>query len=538
MQSSRRDFLLGMLAGGTGLGACGATRRSLEASEVSDLDTARRQAAHRQRRIIYNNDGDDIWAPGANTVEKFLSVRHRPLLETQVDSIFYSTTQSFNFFTHATQIAEIFRSREGEFSDNQLETFLKQGTDGLRMSSDFAQKNGLETIWTLRMNDIHDAWTAPFRPKWKSADPTRVMSTLEQVQDLNDRRRLWSLVDFEHPDVEPRLLEIIQEVLTNYPVDGIELDFMRAPFYFRTSYQGQPTTAAQVAILTHLVRQIRKLVLQESVRQGKPFLLAVRVPSTPKLCRNIGIDIEAWLGDKLVDIMSVGGGYITFDLPITEMVALGTQHDVPVYPCLSQSGLLYRPPRGTTTKQPLEAWFGAAARLWHDGASGIYTFNLFPGPGADADRVYARSILKTIGSAERLSSKTLMYAISDAGAWMPSHYWSKDAADFSQALPLPLTANKFERRSMLVPEDFSGAGFDVSAELRVDFTGLDQDSTPEILFGSANFGPTDGGTPFGDTQRYVCRVPLQSIQQGANRVMVKTTKTGAKLVGAELWIRR
>ena len=131
-----------------------------------------------------------------------------------------------------------------------------------------------------------------------------------------------------------------------------------------------------------------------------------------------------------------------------------------------------------------------------------------------------------------------MYAISDAGAWMPSHYWSKDAADFSQALPLPLTANKFERRSMLVPEDFSGAGFDVSAELRVDFTGLDQDSTPEILFGSANFGPTDGGTPFGDTQRYVCRVPLQSIQQGANRVMVKTTKTGAKLVGAELWIRR
>ena len=30
--------------------------------------------------------------------------------------------------------------------------------------------------------------------------------------------RLWSLVDFEHPDVEPRLLAIIEEVLQNYDV--------------------------------------------------------------------------------------------------------------------------------------------------------------------------------------------------------------------------------------------------------------------------------------------------------------------------------
>ena len=33
-------------------------------------------------------------------------------------------------------------------------------------------------------------------------------------------------------------------------------------------------------------------------------------------------------------------------------------------------------------------------------------------------------------------------------------------------------------------------------------------------------------------------VPLQAVRRGANRVMVRTKATGAKLVGAELWVRR
>ncbi len=538
MHATRREFLLGMIAGGSALGPEWSGGDRVAASEASALDAARQQAAHRRRRVIYNNDGDDIWTKGADTVEKFLAVRHTPLLETHVDSIYYSTTQSFNLFTHETQVAEVFRSKEDSFAGNNLATFLEKKTDGLRMSSEFARKHGLESIWTLRMNDIHDAWTPQFRPKWKRDDPTRIMSSVEKTKQFKDRRRLWSLVDFEHPDVEPRLLAIIEEVLVNYPVDGVELDFLRAPFYFRTSYEGRPATEAQVAILTRLVRNIRTLVLQESTRQGKPFLLAVRVPATPKSCQKIGIDINTWLQEKLIDVMSLGGGYITFDLPIKEMVQLGKQHDVPVYPCLSQSGLMQRPPRGNSSKQPVEAWFGAAARLWQDGADGIYAFNLFPGPGDDADRVYARKVLGTIGSPKTLARAPLMYAISDAGSWMPAHYWAKDVAEYSQALPLSLQANTFERRSLYVPEDFSGAGFNVTAELRVDFTGLTKDSTPEILFGSANFGPTGGGKKVADVRRYVCRVPLQAIRPGPNRVMVKTKATGAKLVGAELWIRR
>jgi hypothetical protein len=535
---SRREFLIGLTAGSGALGVGWHGDSPVLGVESKALQVTRKQAANRRRRVIFNNDGDDIWASGADTVEKFLAVRHTPLLNTHVDSIYYCTTQSFNRFTHATRTAEIFKAKTGSFADNNLETFLEQNTDGLRMSSQFARQHGLETIWTLRMNDIHDAWTPPFLSDWKQQDPTRVMSTLEAAKAFKDRRRLWSLVDFEHPDVEPRLAAIIDEVLLNYDVDGIELDFLRAPFYFRTAYIGQPATDTQIDILTRLVKRVRNLVLKRSEQRGKPLLLSVRVPTTVSLCRKIGIDIAAWLEDGLIDVMSLGGGYITFDVPVAEMITLGHQHGVPVYPCLSQSGLMQRPPRGTSTKQPPEAWLGASSRLWADGADGIYTFNLFPGPGTDADREYARRVLTTIGSKERLLESSIQYAMSDAGWWMPSHFWAKDAADFSGALPLPLAPNEFTRTYMVVPEDLRGADINVSAEVRVDITGLSAKSTPTILFGSANFGPQSDGQEVAGIRRFKCRVPLQAISNGRNRVMVKVAESNAQLAGVELWIRR
>ncbi|MDA1165120.1 MAG: hypothetical protein O3B13_18640 [Planctomycetota bacterium] len=537
-ETSRREFLIGLAAGSIATGVRLNASGTLAAAEKSVLNAARQQAVNRRRRVIYNNDGDDIWAKGTDTVEKFLGVRHTPLLDSHVDSIHYCTTQSFNHFTHDTRVAEVFRAKSGKFAGNNLQPFLDQKTDGLRMSSEFARKNGLESIWTLRMNDIHDAWTAEFLSDWKRQDPTRVMSTLAAAKDFKDRRRLWSLVDFEHPDVQPRLLEIIEEVLQNYDVDGVELDFLRAPFYFRTGYDGQPATDSQIEILTRLVRAIHQLVQKESEKRGEPLLLTARVPTTVSLCRRIGIEIESWLEEKLLDTMSLGGGYITFDVPVAELIALGHQHGLPVYPCLSQSGLMQRPPRGTSTKQPPEAWLGAAARLWADGADGIYSFNLFPGPGTDADREYARKVLTTIGSPQKLHASTIQYAMSDAGGWMPSHYWAKDAADYSRALPLPLKSNDFTQTYMIVPEDLRGSDISVTAEVRVDFTGLSKDSQPTILFGSANFGPQSDGQEIAGVRRFTCRVPLQAISQGRNRVMVKVAEEDAQLAGVELWINR
>jgi hypothetical protein len=111
---------------------------------------------------------------------------------------------------------------------------------------------------------------------------------------------------------------------------------------------------------------------------------------------------------------------------------------------------------------------------------------------------------------------------------MPSHYWAKDAADFSGALPLSLQPDEMTRTFMIVPEDLRGADISVTAELRIDFTGLKENSRPTILFGSANFGTQSGGKKIAGVRRFTCSVPLQAISKGRNRVMVKVAEKGAQ----------
>lgn len=537
MANIRREFLRAIAAGGAALGAGWTSGSPIEAVERAALDAARKQAAHRRRRIIYNNDGDDIWAKGADTLENFLAVRHEPLLGTQVDSIYYCTTQSFNLFTHSSRVAEVFLSREGTFANNNLKSFIEQGTDGLRMSCNFARKHGLESIWTLRMNDIHDCFTPQYVSQWKKDDPRRVMAKLADVSELKDRRRLWSLVDFEHADVEPRVVAIIEDVLRNYPVDGIELDFLRAPFYFRTTYEGKPATDKQVGVLTRLVESIRKSVLAESERQGKPLLLAARVPVTKQLCNYIGIDVAGWLSASMIDVLSISGGYVAFDQPVTELIELGHQNQVPVYPCLSQSGLNYRPPRGKEEPQPPAAWNGAAARLWDAGADGIYSFNLFPGPGTTEQRDYAVTVLKNIGSKESLMHVDRMFAVCDAGWGLPGAFWAKDVEEFSNSLPLSLDGKPAITVQLIVPGPIPDSPTSSKQELRLDFAGLAETEVPAVTINShrldqANFENIH------DVRRYRFPIPLSNSKMGANEIRVEGISEKVKLAGVELWITR
>jgi len=538
MTTTRREFLQAVAAGSAAWGVDWTRSGKIEAAERGALDAARKQAARRRRRVIYNNDGDDIWAKGADTVEQFLALRHEPLLGTQVDSIYYCTTQSFNLFTHAARVAEVFLSREGTFADNNLPKFLEQRTDGLRMSCEFARKHGLESIWTLRMNDIHDAWTPQFVSQWKQDDPRRVMSTLEATASFNDRRRLWSLVDFEHPDVEPRLVAIIEDVLRNYPVDGVELDFLRAPFYFRTTYEGRPATDRQVGVLTRLVESIRKTVLAESERQGKPFLLAARVPVTNALCRYIGIDIAGWLPAGLLDVLALSGGYVAFDQPVAELIELGHKHDVPVYPCLSQSGLMYRPPRRTGEPQPPAAWNGAAARFREAGADGIYCFNLFPGPGTPEQREYAVTVLKTIGSKETLTEANRMFAVCDAGHYMPSHFWAKDAEEFTHALPVALKPDAPITVPLVIAGPMGTADAGWTTELRLDLTGLGDSELPTVAWNAHGLGQPTSTQTVGEVRQFRFPVPADKTQLGANKIRLEGLTDKAKLAGAELWVMR
>ena len=44
----------------------------------------------------------------------------------------------------------------------------------------------------------------------------------------------------------------------------------------------------------------------------------------------IGLDLESWMREGLVDMLFLGGGYAHFSLPVAEMARAAHAHGVPV----------------------------------------------------------------------------------------------------------------------------------------------------------------------------------------------------------------
>ena len=60
------------------------------------IERQRKQARHRKRRIIFNNDGGDIDRAGAQTREALLELRTSALVGSQVDTVCYNAVKLFH----------------------------------------------------------------------------------------------------------------------------------------------------------------------------------------------------------------------------------------------------------------------------------------------------------------------------------------------------------------------------------------------------------------------------------------------------------
>ena len=370
-----------------------------------DMKEARKQAAQRPRRVIYNNDGNDIEAGG--TPEQFLADRLQQLINTQVDSVFYCTGHT-NKFSHLTQVAENY----GEFiSDdegdaralnwrNNIRTLKAAGHDMLTLAADFCQENGLEIIFSLRMNDIHDSFMEWRLSPWKREHPQYLLGKPEDLNayEDSDPRRYWSALDYEVPEVREYIFRILEDVCQRYDVDGIELDWLRHPKYFRPTHDLQPTELRHLAIMNDFMHRVRTMTERVAQERGRPLLVACRVPLSVECSVALGLDVVTWLEEDLLDILVVGGGYVPLAMApqAREMTELGHSYGVPVYPCISASGM-------AEEHASVEAWRAAAMNIWHAGADGVYTFNLFPG-GPDER-------LSQMGSAETLRGLDKLYGV-------------------------------------------------------------------------------------------------------------------------------
>ena len=400
--------------------------------EVSQQDVSRatlkqlrKQAAHRPRRIIMNNDGNDTRWPVEGDLrnrETFLAKRTAPLLGSHVDAIFYGTGCSFNLYRHHSQETEPLKNA-GDEEDWGWQLGL-DGPDVLETMVDFGHQHGIEVFWSMRMNDTHDtkpknAWCFS---QWKKDRPQLLMGQPGQEFAYGRARwkGRWSALDYGQPEVRDKTFRILQDVATRYDVDGLELDFFRHPVFFRPQMTGDPVTQTHCDMMTGLVRRVRQMVDDVALGRERPMLIAVRVPDSFGYAKGIGLDIECWLQEELIDLLVVGG-YFHLQ-PWEQTIAVGHRFNVPVYPCLSASRL--SPDRfNNLNVTRLHGWRGEASRAWEAGANGIYVFNCF----SPNDPIF-----RELGDPELLQSLDKDYQLNIGRL----DHWLKDGSQFVKH-PLP-----------------------------------------------------------------------------------------------------
>ncbi|MCP4643577.1 MAG: hypothetical protein GY851_24225, partial [bacterium] len=251
--------------------------------------------------------------------------------------------------------------------------FIDQGTDSLEIVVDWCRENDVEVFWSMRMNDVHDAWGAWYSPHLfppiKQEHPEWLLGTKEK-RPLNGG---WTAVDFGHQEVRDLAFGFIEEVCQNYDVDGVQLDFFRHLNYFRNPSMGKPASEEELGMMTDLIRRVRTMADEVGAKRGRPILISVRVPDSVEFCKLVGFDVVRWMEDDLIDIMTVSG-YFRLN-PWETSVALAHEHNVPVWACISESR--FKDADAKKVRASTECYRGRAANVWDSGADSVYMFNFF-----------------------------------------------------------------------------------------------------------------------------------------------------------------
>ncbi len=381
-------------------------------SDQPSRESLRREAQLRERRLVFNNDsGGDARVPASPTLtpEAFLAPRIAPLAGSQVDGIALDTTAgTFGVFGHRTKVAEMFTTREGRYRYNLLPDFLKLDTDPLSETIKFASQHSLEVFWVQRMDDTHDASNPILFPDFKREH----LEALFGTPDNPPKYGKWSGVDYAHPKVRDLAYAIVAEVTENYDVDGIELDFWRHPVFFKRSAQGEELRPEDRALMTDVMRRMRFKLDEVGRARGKHLLLNIKYPDSVEYCRKIGLDLEQWLKEGLVDVL-VPGGYFQLN-PWQTSVELGKRYNVPVWACLAENRV--RDPRGNTARKSAAALRARAIAAWAAGVDAIEMFNHFDPH---------QSFWHELGSPDSLRDLPKTYFVSVQGegsarSWVPA----------------------------------------------------------------------------------------------------------------------
>ena len=384
---------------------------------VLALPLAAAESPARPRRLLIDHDGHLLFSTLTTDYRADVDEQVRELPDNVTTFLLCCGAGRFYFPTKVGRVDPHLKQLIAEHA---------KGNDPFGYFLERLKASGRETFITYRMNDVHnptaaDEWNLPLvRQQHPDAIARPFSAARGDPEWLN-----WSL-DFARPEVAAYVRAMLGEVITRYaPVmDGLQLDWMRFPRHL--SGVGDEAWA-QRAHLTRVVEFAREQT------RARGLKLAVRVPSTPRGCRLLGLDVEDWVRRGLVDFVTVSEFLDTnYEMPIGEFRAMFGPR-MPIYASVEiEHGWQYHCP---------ESLRATATGLYDCGADGISLFN-FIARGALGGVPY--EWLAGLEAPATAARKPLLFSVPhmkyrkemDQQGLLPVHVPAHSAV----ALPLPLPA--------------------------------------------------------------------------------------------------
>jgi hypothetical protein len=335
-----------------------------------------------------------------------------------------------------------------------------------------AKRNGMRFIPSLRMNDSHfmtDPYNYPLTGKFWIDNGERLKIGKSPLPFSKDYGNLF---DYTHKEVRDFRFAVFEEALQLHQdiIDGFELDFNRVQVFFP-----REKNAEGMKLMTALVRKMRNRLNLLAKQKGRPMHLLVRVPPSTAACNLAGLDIQTWIKEGLIDLVTPSQLMtLAHDMPIQDMVDLGKQHGVKVYPSLfprssfrkamlpAANGFGMDLPYGRMAN--LAELLGAAANYRMMGARGFYLFNFKGGDKDEGFRPHPDWMYALVAGLknDKLNTTEKVYAVTK------SYYNDEKQPSYAYVKQLPRQMQGEESFQLLVGENPADVAFPLkSCLLRV-----------------------------------------------------------------------
>ena len=378
-------------------------------------------------RMLCNDDGWIIGTyPPPLTPDLMREKMIAPYNGSPVD-VFLWSVGGHEVYDYETEVGERF----GEGYDN-LDSGQQQKYENLRhmikahggpvtVIAALCHEAGLAFFPSIRMNEHYDMHeSAPNYGRLRREHPELLIG--RPGESIPDGSLEWGIrtgLNYMFPEVRAHMARIIFELIERFDIDGVELDFMRHPAFFRVqeAYQHR-------YLITDLVRSVRTKLAEVGAERGKHLDLAVRVPPTLADSKRIGLDAEVWVKEGLIDLLIAGGGFIPFEAPIREFVEVAQGTGCRIYGCFE--GL-----RPLLDEEMLRA---VAARYWNAGVDGLYFFNYY-----SMSSEWKRNVLGQLADTTILSRLDKRYELDQSNRHRPTNQLGFSFLNAIPAAQLPVT---------------------------------------------------------------------------------------------------